>query len=134
VNKKLLTLINTHYKRFYRSAIVNAITTGFVCFTVKRVDGVAMPECLPLGSFEWTISFGQSLKKSMREKQGLVAYEVQHSIGLVGTSALYISLRGPGMCSTGTSTSYPDVWTHDKVPRYAECGGGIHPRKFVELQ
>lgn len=90
INEKLGRLINIHYKRFFRTAIVNAIATGFVCFTIKRVEGVAMPECLPLGSFEWTVNFGQRLKKNMREKQGLVAYEVQHSIPGLSEQQIYI--------------------------------------------
>lgn len=90
VDKKLEQIINTHYKRFFKTAIVNAIATGFVCFTLKKIDGIAMPECLPLGSFEWTVTFGQRLKKGMREKQGLVAYEVQHAIPGLSEQQIFV--------------------------------------------
>lgn len=90
VKDKLKTIINQQYKKFFKSAIISALSTGFVCFTIKKRDGINMPECLPLGSFVWCCISTDRLKPHLRERQGLIGYDVSHQLSNVSNTRIFV--------------------------------------------
>lgn len=91
VKDQLLQQVRRQYSSFFRSAVQSILAVGFVPFIIHRRKGIAIPRCLPLGAFEWTVESrptGRDYRSA--DVAGLTWYRVTSRVEGVSNDSIYV--------------------------------------------
>ena len=91
VKKALMNQLRHPYAQFFRNAITNALSCGFVPFVLKKQNGIFVPHVLPLGTFKWTVERTKpSAGYKSKDVAGLLWYRVTSSIDKIEDDDIYV--------------------------------------------
>ena len=91
VKKGLMNKLRHPYSQFFRNAITNALSCGFVPFVIKKSDGIFIPHVLPLGTFKWSVEKTKpSAGYKSRDVAGLLWYRVTCDIEKINEDDIYV--------------------------------------------